>query len=103
MSPDDPEIKPTFLDLVTGRTVTADEHMSGFTLYWWADGNGSCDCNRAILFDDEGSDGVCCGSKRYVAVDVDIDDADEKADALDWMNSSYADEAQKAAREWKKS
>lgn len=95
-------IKPTFLDIVTGKTVTVDQYMSGFDLWWWADGNGSCDCNRGLLFDDANDESVCCGAHRYVAVDVDIEDADAKAEALDLMNHSYPDEAQKVAREWKK-
>jgi hypothetical protein len=98
----DESISPTFLDIVTGRTATTDRRMSGFTLWWWAEGNGSCDCNRGLLFDDENDESVCCGAHRYVAVDVDIAGADAKVGALEWINSSYPDEAQKVAREWKK-
>jgi hypothetical protein len=96
----DEAIKPMFLDIVTGKTVAVDQYMSGFDLWWWSEGNGSCDCNRELLFKpDAECDGVCLGAHRYVAVDVDIADADAKADAIELMNSSYPDEARKVARE----
>ena len=43
-------MKLTLLDTQTGETVDVD---SPFDAYWWACGNGSCDCNRAIEFSDE--------------------------------------------------
>ncbi|MCP5018898.1 MAG: hypothetical protein GY938_27020 [Ketobacter sp.] len=35
----------TILDTETGKKKNID---SAFSAYWWAEGNGSCDCNRAI-------------------------------------------------------
>lgn len=66
---------PTFLDLKTGKTAKGDEQ----SFFWWTEGNGSCDCNRAILF--EGAEeeletlysGVCYGCRRFVAIDVEGD------------------------------
>ncbi len=62
----DRNVVVTVLDTETGRTAT-DERFSAF---WWAEGNGSCDCNRRYLFDsfeDEGV-GVCKGAHRYLIV-----------------------------------
>lgn len=63
---------PTFLDLKTGQIAKGDD----WSFYWWTEGNGSCDCNRAICF--EGAEeelealypGVCYGCKRFIAIDV---------------------------------
>lgn len=67
---------PTFLDLRTGKTAKGDDA----SFFWWTEGNGSCDCNRAIAFGVEVRaqmyaqfPGVCCGCKRFVAIDVEGD------------------------------
>ena len=41
----DDAIKVTLLDTKTGDRY---EGPPGWTAYWWADGNGSCDCNRDV-------------------------------------------------------
>ena len=37
----------TLLDTQTGETVDVDSQFSAF---WWAEGNGACDCNRINKF-----------------------------------------------------
>lgn len=74
---DEPMYAPRFRDLLTGKEAT------GFpmSLFWWADGNGSCDCNRLHVFEraypeheltpheaecEQTSE--CRGCRRYVVV-----------------------------------
>lgn len=103
---------PTFLDLRTGKTAPGDDH----SFYWWTEGNGACDCNRAIHFEGvaeeyeerihrehpELHEGVslCYGWKRFIAIDVtgdltsyDYDGlnpiAKTKEEILIAMNSDY--------------
>jgi hypothetical protein len=94
---------PTLLDTKTGKKVDAKEFDSSF--FWWADGNGSCDCNRAIAMGDDVDDemtsqfgeGVCFGCTRIIAVDVHGDlEGLSKAEVLAEMNSEYPDELIKA-------
>ena len=47
-------------------------HHGEWSDFWWADGNGRCDCNRALFFryavgmtPDEADQGDECGSGRY--------------------------------------
>ena len=54
----------TFKDLQTGETA---KKPFPFSIWWWSEGNGSCNCNRESLF---GRDGSSCHPLRYVAVDV---------------------------------
>ncbi len=80
---------PTFFDLRTGKTAKG----SDMSFFWWTEGNGACDCNRAIAFgvgvgsvDEEmytkqrlehpelrEGVGLCYGFKRFIAVDVEGD------------------------------
>jgi hypothetical protein len=73
---------PTLFDLRTSRTALGADN----SVYWWSEGNGACDCNRAIAFDgaDEEMDtamraahpglqewqGLCYGCTRFIAIDV---------------------------------
>lgn len=42
-----------------------DQHAEG-QVFWWEEGNGCCDCNRAIFFAREGDDDECeCGDTKY--------------------------------------
>ena len=81
------------LDTQTGeRSNSKDEEMN-FSYWWWSDGNGSCDCNRALLFDRPDDDsGLCAGGKRYVIVAA----TDAQGNALSMqdlreLNQSYPD------------
>jgi hypothetical protein len=67
---DDPIHSPvtvTILDTVTGETRTDSE----WSPWYWAYGNGSCDCNRGFLFGNEHE----CEQRRYYIVDVEGDDS----------------------------
>lgn len=87
---------PTLLDVKTGETAIA--YKMDSSLFWWADGNGSCDCNRAHAFSDELHDELerkhgehCCfGSERLIVIDVHGDlEGISKEDVIAKMNSSY--------------
>jgi len=108
-------MRPTFYDLVTGKTAK-DEDQTELSVYWWTEGNGSCDCNRMRFFPEvaeemekqqrekhpelhEGA-GICFGCKRFIAIDIDGDltsyDYDDtnpvlhtKEEILREMNSDY--------------
>lgn len=58
-------ITVTVLDTQTGETaVSAD-----WSYFWWEEGNGSCDCNREILFDRPfDGDQNCLGCTRYLII-----------------------------------
>lgn len=84
---------PTFLDLRTGRTAKG----ADMSVFWWAEGNGACDCNRAEPFGLREElwtkhPGTCLGYKRFVAIDVEgsLEDAPSKEHVLRCMNSEYA-------------
>ena len=62
----DPPIVVTVLDTVTGETAGS----SSWPAQWWMEGNGSCDCNRELLFGRDTSDGTCICCKRYVIIEA---------------------------------
>jgi len=77
-------ITVTVLDTVTGETATDDR----WTEYWWAEGNGSCDCNRDLLFDNDTEDtGHCMGNHRYLIVA-----SESKSHNLLELNRNYPEE-----------
>ena len=71
---------PLFIDVETGKTAVGGD----WTLFWWSEGNGCCDCNRAMLFGEdvetemdrrvgnnpEECGGNCFGWTRFIAVDI---------------------------------
>lgn len=68
---EDPPIRVTVLDTQTGRRV--DDRR--FSAWWWAEGNGSCDCNRELIVQmkvPEGP-GVCLGCQRYLIISAPAD------------------------------
>lgn len=93
-------MKLVIRDTVTGREVTVESDASEF---WWADGNGSCDCNRASEFPDIDAEidaairaqhpelpdhvGYCYGSRRFLIVECDDPCVD-----LANVNSTYPNE-----------
>ena len=98
-------IFPTFEDLVTGKiTVGSPDKWEG-DVFWWTDGNGSCDCNRAMVCGKEDEmdaemrrqypdlkewQGFCYGCKRFVAIDVTGDfEGMSKEELLFALNSDY--------------
>jgi hypothetical protein len=61
------------LDTETGERVWSnDEFKNGFIAFWWAEGNGSCDCNRRYVFDIECApdERYCIGAKRFLICNV---------------------------------
>jgi hypothetical protein len=75
---------PTFFDLRTGKTAKGDD----MSVFWWTEGNGSCDCSRAAAFGIEDDmdaqqrrdraelkewQSFCHGCLRFIAVDVEGD------------------------------
>lgn len=78
-------MKVTLLDTKTGERRDCSSWSNGADLgvYWWSEGNGGCDCNRALAFDREGEDhheeqrlalgleeNICLGAKRWLIVEV---------------------------------
>lgn len=64
----------TLLDTKTG----ARRDFSDYDPYWWAEGNGSCDCNRRIMMgvdlaNDKAEDS-CEGCARFLVVGTDTDE-----------------------------
>lgn len=61
-------MKLTLLDTETGQTKRFDDSASP---YWWAEGNGSCDCNREIrmLGKSTMDNGTCLGHKRFLIIE----------------------------------
>ena len=59
------------LDTQTGEKK---EMFSNACSMWWADGNGSCDCNRELEFGVEDDDRNCSEALRYLIVDHDYID-----------------------------
>ena len=75
----------TLLDTKTGEVRDCSGyHQAHHSVYWWTEGGGSCDCNRAIAFDlRDGEDhheeqrialgledGFCLRAHRWLIVDV---------------------------------
>jgi len=65
-------MKITYLDLQTGKKA----QDSGISVYELTDGNWSCDCNRALAFDDGIDSSFCDGCKRYIVIDVQAEEMD---------------------------
>ena len=78
-------MKVTLMDTKTGQRRDCSGWCEGvdFGVYWWQEGNGSCDCNRALAFDRDDEDhseeqrlalgaeeSTCLGCKRWLIVDV---------------------------------
>jgi hypothetical protein len=98
-------ICPTFLDLVTGEITPASAFPMDGDVFWWTEGNGSCDCNRAIVCGKEDEmdaamrakhpelknwQRYCFGCKRFVAADVAGDfEGMTKDELLTALNSEY--------------
>jgi len=81
-------MKCTVLDTVTGETRISE----GIATWNWKEGNWSCDCNRAIIFDRWIADGFCVGGKRYLVIAAEPEDKDDYEVSLAELNSDYPDE-----------
>ena len=75
-------MRVTIQDTQTGETAVAP--WDEFDAFWWAQGNGSCDCNRQLAF---GQDRGCeCRSERYLIVAV---EGDTGGRSINDFNSGY--------------
>ena len=89
-------LKLTLLDTQTGETVGVESQFSAF---WWAEGNGSCDCNRVIYFPTAKEEleaaqrqahpelkewQSLCGCERFLIVSAETEEY-----TLDELNSDY--------------
>jgi len=80
-------MKVTLKDIKTG--AIASHPHEDFDLWWWSNGNGSCDCNRAYAFgqsvveelEAEYGRNTCYGAHRFIAIDfsMNIDSAEREA------------------------
>ena len=59
-----------FIKRVSDGEVRQTDWEIGPSRYWWEEGNGSCDCNRAIAFGDI-QDDPPCGETAYELVNED--------------------------------
>ncbi len=83
------KLNVVLLDTKTNvRVTSAGTKFDDMDIWWWTEGNGGCDCNRAYLFADEVDEemdsdmrkqftelkphqGYCYGEKRFLVVLVD--------------------------------
>ena len=90
------EKEKTIVKVILKDTVTNRIHETGDDCddYYWAEGNGSCDCNRSAMMGvdigEPHGKGICKGRHRFLIVDTDSrKDAVSKMDELLWMNEGY--------------
>jgi hypothetical protein len=74
----------TILDTKTGKTRVA----PGWSSFWWAEGSGSCDCNRELGFVKQSEAGNCLGCRRYLIIRATFDD-EERRYTLRELNAGY--------------
>ena len=73
-------------DSVTGEKKWASScFRKRFNAFWWADGNGSCDCNRELVFGHD-TPGNTCHTGRYYVVET---RGDLEGYVLDDFNVGY--------------
>jgi hypothetical protein len=80
----------TVQDSETGRTAV--DHFCA-DVFWWTEGNGSCDCNRELLFGGVADDiGECLGCRRFYvgAATGDLEGLTE-AEFISRANDGYPD------------
>ncbi|HYH63940.1 MAG TPA: hypothetical protein VD866_04510 [Urbifossiella sp.] len=58
------------LDRQTGRVHVVEGDFARHTEEWWCEGNGSCDCNRALACGvAEWDNTYCLGCNRFIILD----------------------------------
>ena len=74
----------------TGETKLIESGEAG--ICWYAEGNGCCDCNRAINFGDDNYED--CSHDKYLIIDWELTEEDKKEYNPDiyYMNKYYAKE-----------
>ena len=70
-------MKVKYLDLKTGKRA----EEKGISEFQLTEGNWSCDCNRALAFNEDDEEEIC-KSQRYLVYDVENEDL-EKANIED--------------------
>ena len=90
---------PTILDLKTGERHLCKDRPWDCSVFWWTDGNGACDCNRALAikkrtewpeYAKQFSEGICLGCKRFLIVDVHGDlEGQSKESIIAEANAGY--------------
>ena len=78
------ETNMVILDTKTGKQIKIKSECDGF---YWAEGNGSCDCNRELFFDQDTNQGYCLGEQRYLIIESDYDNY-----TLNELNDGYPEE-----------
>lgn len=84
----------TFRDNKTGKIETSDYP---FSIWWWGEGNGSCNCNRQTLF---GIEDLDCHTdhnwetnmQRFEAIDVEDHPDKTLQEQLDEFNKDIIEE-----------
>ena len=96
----------TILDLETGETATTEDQT---TPYQWAEGNWSCDCNRARYFGDAVDEEMdrrmreehpdllphqsyCYGAKRFLVVSPLVFEDENNVYTIEEVNGDYPKE-----------
>lgn len=59
------------------------------SVWWWAEGNGGCDCNRRIEFEGKLNEDDSCSSCEYLIYDW---SGEDKPTDIYYMNSYYPKE-----------
>lgn len=80
-------MKVKLLDTETGETIVEEDDSS---IWYWLEGNGSCDCNRELAFREAIPTGICLGCKRFLVIDVDGDlDGYSREEFIEEANREY--------------
>ncbi len=81
-------MKVYFLDLATGRKAQS----TGVSEFSLTESSWSCDCNRAIPFDELSDSRTCDGCSRYIVIGVEAESDEEQFDedeVIKEANSGY--------------
>jgi hypothetical protein len=92
----------TLLDTDTGEQRSCDDW--DMDVFWWTEGNGSCDCNRSAAFGGEWlheqhrmqlglEDDLCMMGRRFLIVDVSGNtEGETREEILETANRAYPDD-----------
>ena len=69
------------------RFFPHDSEWHEASLWWWSSGNGSCDCNRHLMFHGEFSEDVPCSEQLYTVVGIWFSDGGEIRDL--WQMNDF--------------
>ena len=88
-------LSPTFRDCETGQETKTPEWWA-YDVWYWVEGNGSCDCNRSLIcgkrqeMEERLGSGVCFGCHRFVAIEVEGDlEGWKQEELIAEMNREY--------------